>query len=160
MVHAPGFFTLAAQLVRRLWSKSVAVIVNLSSLASNKKFERIGIVVFRSTTLCAAVNSRSSSARETVISRLPVGAATAVVSVIWGSWVALVTVVSPENQFVCRWPNCTPNPTLRAHRKRHRLLDSRVEPTLSATDFFVEPSFTSVRPVQRLVLYINAANCF
>jgi hypothetical protein len=35
-----------------------------------------------------------------VISRLPVGAATAVGSVIWDSWVALVTVVSPENQFV------------------------------------------------------------
>src|SRR5260370_28949206 len=100
MVHAPAFLTFAAQLVRRLWSRSVAVIVNLTSLASNKKFERIGIVVFRSTTLCVAVNSRSSSARETVISRLPVGAATAVVSVIWGSWVALVTVVSPENQFV------------------------------------------------------------
>src|SRR3981081_2834434 len=96
MVHAPAFFTLAAQLVRRLWSRSVAVIVNLSSLASNKKFDRIGIVVFRSTTPCAAVNSRSSSARETVIWRLPVGAATAVVSVIWGSWVALITVVSPE----------------------------------------------------------------
>src|ERR1700757_4740257 len=100
MVHAPVFLTFAAQLVRRLWSRSVAVIVNLSSLASNKKFDRIGIVVFRSTTPCAAVNSRSSSARETVISRLPVGAATAVVSVIWGSWVTLVTIISPGNQFV------------------------------------------------------------
>src|ERR1700679_1633367 len=97
MVHAPAFFTFAAQLVRRLWSRSVAVIVSLSSLASNRKFDRIGIVVLRSTTLCAAVSSRSSSARETVISRLPVGAvAAAVVSVIWGSWVALVTVVSPK----------------------------------------------------------------
>src|SRR5580704_12146141 len=93
MVHAPGFFTFAAQLVRRLWSRSVAVIVSLSSLASNKKFDKIGIVVFRSTTLCAAVSSRKSSARETLISRLPVGAAAAVVSDIWGSWVALVTVV-------------------------------------------------------------------
>src|ERR1700733_6209827 len=92
MVHAPGFFTFAAQLVRRLWSRSVAVIVSLSSLASNRKFERIGIVVFRSTTLCAAVSSRSNSARDTVISRLPVGAAA--VSGIWGSWVALVTVGS------------------------------------------------------------------
>src|ERR1700727_2721551 len=69
-------------------------------VASKRKFDRIGIVVLRSTTLCAAVSSRSSSARETVISRLPVGAAAAVVSVIWGSWVALVTVVYPENQFV------------------------------------------------------------
>src|ERR1700733_12832589 len=91
MVHAPGFLTFAEQLVRRLWSRSVAVIVSLSSLASNKKFDSIGIVVFRSTTLCAAVSSRSSSAFETVISRLPVRAA-AVVSGIWGSWVALVTV--------------------------------------------------------------------
>src|SRR5689334_17264445 len=56
------------------WSKSVAVIVRRSSAASNKKFDRIGIVVFRSTTDCAAVNSRSNSARETVISRFPVGA--------------------------------------------------------------------------------------
>src|SRR5437868_6582374 len=100
MVHAPAFFIFAAQLVRRLWSRSVAVIVNLSSLASNKKFDRIGIVVFRSTTPCAAVSSRSSSARETVISRLPVGAATAVVSGSWDSWVALVTIISPKNQFV------------------------------------------------------------
>jgi hypothetical protein len=42
--------------------------------ASKRKFERMGMVVLRSTTDCAAVSSRSSSARETVISRLPVGA--------------------------------------------------------------------------------------
>src|ERR1700754_647713 len=99
MVQAPGFFTLAAQLVRRLWSRSVAVMVSLSSLASNRKFDRIGIVVLRSTTLWAAVSSRSSSARETVISGLPVGAAVSF-SVIWGSWVALVTVVISEDRFV------------------------------------------------------------
>src|ERR1700722_19215277 len=99
MVHAPAFFTLAAQLVRRLWSRSVAVMVSRSPpspcVASNRKFDRIGIVVFRSTTLWAAVNSRSNSARETVISRLPLGAGAALVSVgkvISGSWVALVTV--------------------------------------------------------------------
>src|ERR1700729_628123 len=98
MVHAPGFLTLAVQLVRTLWSRSVAVIVSLSghpsaaALASKRKFERIGMVVLRSTTDCAAVSSRRSSARETVISRLPVGAAVGVVSPIGGSWVAIVTV--------------------------------------------------------------------
>src|SRR5580658_6048240 len=71
MVHAPGFFTFAAQLVRTLWSRSVAVMVSLSPLASNRKFERMGMVVLRSTTDWAAVSSRRSSARETVISRLP-----------------------------------------------------------------------------------------
>src|SRR4051812_39644354 len=76
MVQAPAFFTLAAQLVLRLWSRSVAVMVSLSSAASKRKFDKIGMVVLRSTTDCAAVSSRSSSARETVISRLPVGAAT------------------------------------------------------------------------------------
>jgi hypothetical protein len=39
------------------------------------------MVVLRSTTDCAAVSSRSSSARETVISKLPVGAATSGVMV-------------------------------------------------------------------------------
>src|SRR5882762_11797966 len=48
--------------------------VRRSLSASKRKFERIGIVVLRSTTDCAAVSSRRSSARETVISRLPVGA--------------------------------------------------------------------------------------
>jgi hypothetical protein len=43
-----------------------------SLVASKRKFERMGMVVLRSTTDCAAVSSRSSSARETVISRLPV----------------------------------------------------------------------------------------
>ena len=41
------------------------------------------MVVLRSTTDCAAVNSRSNSARDTVISRFPVGAAAVVIS---GSW--------------------------------------------------------------------------
>src|ERR1700679_1097722 len=86
MVQAPGFFTLTAQLVRTLWSRSVAVMVSLSSAASNRKFERMGMVVLGSTTACAAVSSRSSSARETVNSRFPVGAAVVVIS---GSWVIL-----------------------------------------------------------------------
>src|ERR1700744_4094112 len=79
MVQAPGFFTFAAQLVRTLWSRSVAVIVSLSSAASKRKFDRIGMVVLRSTTDCAAVSSRRISARETEISRLPVATASGVV---------------------------------------------------------------------------------
>src|SRR5215469_4702840 len=90
MVQAPGFFTFAAQLVFSDWSRSVAVIVSLSSLASKRKFDRMGMVVLRSTTDCAAVSSRSNSARETVISRLPVGAAATS-----GVRVALDTVGSP-----------------------------------------------------------------
>src|ERR1700683_3029724 len=81
MVQAPDFLTLAAQEVRSDWSRSVAVMVNLSSAASKRKFERMGMVVLRSTTDCAAVSSRRSSARGTVISRFPVGAV-----VISGSW--------------------------------------------------------------------------
>jgi hypothetical protein len=90
MVQAPGFLTFAAQLVRTLWSRSVAVIVSRSPVASKRKFERIGLVVLRSTTDCAAVSSRNSSARETVISRLPVGA----VVVISGSWLFAVSAVA------------------------------------------------------------------
>src|SRR5690348_6333030 len=44
-VHDPSFLTFAGQLVRRLKSRSVAVIVSLSPAASNRKLERIGIVV-------------------------------------------------------------------------------------------------------------------
>src|SRR5580693_6559332 len=82
MVQAPGFLTLAAQEVRTDWSRSVAVMVSLSSAASKRKFDRMGMVVLRSTTDCAAVSSRRSSARETVISRFPVGATVVMV----GSW--------------------------------------------------------------------------
>src|SRR5271168_2580847 len=71
MVQAPGFFTLAGQEVLMLWSRSVAVMVSRSSAASMRKFERIGMVVLRSTTLCVAVSSRSRSARLTVISMAP-----------------------------------------------------------------------------------------
>src|SRR5580693_9139693 len=79
MVQAPAFFTLAAQEVRSDWSRSVAVMVSLSSAASKRKFERIGMVVLRSTTDCAAVSSRRISARETEISRLPVATASGLV---------------------------------------------------------------------------------
>src|SRR5690242_766570 len=72
MVQAPSFLTFAVQEVRRLRSRSVAVIESLSPAASNKKFERIGMVVLRSTTPCVAVSSRSNSALLTVISKVDV----------------------------------------------------------------------------------------
>src|SRR6185437_10082952 len=68
MVHAPAFFTFTAALVRIAWSRSVAVICIRSPSASSRKFERMGIVVLRSTTLCVAVNSFSKSWRLTLIS--------------------------------------------------------------------------------------------
>src|ERR1035437_1623596 len=68
MVHAPGFFTLASVLVRIAWSRSVAVMLSRSPSASMRKFDRIGIVVLRSTTLCVAVSSFTRSWRLTVIS--------------------------------------------------------------------------------------------
>ena len=68
MVQDPSFFTFAAQDVRKLRSRSVAVMVNLPSAASNKKLDRIGIVVLRSTTPCVAVSSFSRSDLLTVIS--------------------------------------------------------------------------------------------
>src|SRR5947209_689451 len=67
-VHAPSFFTFAAHEVRKLKSRSVAVMVSLPSAASKRKFDRIGIVVLRSTTPWVAVNSFSKSNLLTVIS--------------------------------------------------------------------------------------------
>src|SRR5947207_2321081 len=57
MVQAPGVLTRAGQDVRKLKSRSVAVIRRLLPLASNRKLERIGIVFLRSTTPCAAASS-------------------------------------------------------------------------------------------------------
>ena len=68
MVQAPSFFTLAAHEVRRLRSRSVAVMVSRSSAASNRKFDRMGIVVLRSTTPWVAVSSLSNSNLLTLIS--------------------------------------------------------------------------------------------
>src|ERR1035441_5402783 len=68
MVQEPGFFTLTAVLVRMAWSRSVAVMFNRSPSASIRKFDRIGMVVLRSTTLCVAVSSFTRSWRLTVIS--------------------------------------------------------------------------------------------
>src|ERR1039458_9582117 len=68
MVQAPSRFTLAGHEVRKLRSRSVAVMVNRSFAASNKKLERMGIVVLRSTTPCVAVSSLSSSNLLTLIS--------------------------------------------------------------------------------------------
>src|SRR5579864_3541153 len=68
MVQEPSFFTLAGQEVRRLKSRSVAVIESLSPAASNRKLERMGIVVLRSTTPWVAVSSFRRSSLLTVIS--------------------------------------------------------------------------------------------
>src|SRR6266404_6836393 len=68
MVHEPSFFTVAGHDVRKLRSRSVAVMVSLSPAASKRKLERIGMVVLRSTTPCVAVSSRNSSDLLTVIS--------------------------------------------------------------------------------------------
>src|SRR5579863_3602151 len=68
MVQAPGFFTLTAALVRIAWSRSVAVMFSRSPSASIRKLDRMGMVVLRSTTLCVAVSSFTSSWRLTVIS--------------------------------------------------------------------------------------------
>src|SRR5262249_39208228 len=68
MVHAPSFFTFAAHEVRRLKSRSVAVMVSRSPAASNKKFDRMGMVVLRSTTPWVAVSSFRRSDLVTVIS--------------------------------------------------------------------------------------------
>src|SRR5579871_413324 len=76
MVQAPSFFTLTLQEVRRLKSRSVAVIDSLSPAASKRKLERMGIVVLRSTTPWVAVSSRRSSALLTVISMVDVPVAT------------------------------------------------------------------------------------
>src|SRR5215510_7104946 len=68
MVHEPSFLTLAGQEVRRLKSRSVAVMESLSPAASNRKLERMGIVVLRSTTPWVAVSSFNRSSLLTVIS--------------------------------------------------------------------------------------------
>src|SRR5271156_1634121 len=61
MVPAPSFFTLASQEVRILSSRSVAVMVRRLPLASTKRFERMGMVVLRSTTPCVSSSSSSRS---------------------------------------------------------------------------------------------------
>src|SRR5579871_2999374 len=68
MVQDPSFFTLAGQEVRRLKSRSVAVIESLSPAASKRKLDRIGMVVLRSTTPCVAVSSFRRSDLLTLIS--------------------------------------------------------------------------------------------
>src|SRR6266852_7719 len=61
IVAAPSFFTLASQDVRMLSSRSVAVIVSRLPLASQSRFDRIGMVVLRSTTPCVRLSSSSRS---------------------------------------------------------------------------------------------------
>src|SRR5258705_7940896 len=57
MVPAPSFLTFASHEVRTLNSRSVAVMVTRPSRASTSRFDRIGIVVLRSTTPCVVVSS-------------------------------------------------------------------------------------------------------
>src|SRR5437899_1463507 len=52
MVPEPSFFTLASHPVRMLSSRSVAVIVRRLPFASQSRLDRMGMVVFRSTTPC------------------------------------------------------------------------------------------------------------
>src|ERR1700747_781822 len=57
IVPAPSFLIFASHEVRILNSKSVAVIVTRPSRASTSRFDRIGMVVLRSTTPCVVVSS-------------------------------------------------------------------------------------------------------
>src|SRR5882724_132165 len=83
MVHEPSFFTFAGHDVRRLRSRSVAVIDSLSPAASNRKFERIGIVVLRSTTPWVAVSSFNRSILLTLISIVAPGSVPAEDGIKW-----------------------------------------------------------------------------
>src|ERR1044071_2236781 len=110
MVQEPSFFTLAGHDVRRLRSRSVAVIDNRSPAASNRKLDRIGIVVLRSTTPCVAVSSFSSSAFVTVISIVP--------PLTSGTSVARVAVVSLTAVPPCGFLKCTRHACLATLRTR------------------------------------------
>src|SRR5437899_11744194 len=61
MVPAPSFLILASHDVRMLNSRSVAVIVNWLPMASTSRFDRMGIVVLRSTTPCVVESSFNSA---------------------------------------------------------------------------------------------------
>src|SRR5213080_4151849 len=81
MVQEPSFLTLAGHEVRNPRSRSVAVMESLSPAASNKKFDRMGMVVLRSTTPWVAVSSRKRSALLTVISILDDAASAPVLAI-------------------------------------------------------------------------------
>src|ERR1700676_5363169 len=61
MVPAPSFLILASHEVRMLSSRSVAVMVNWLPLASTSRFDKMGIVVLRSTTPCVVESSFNSA---------------------------------------------------------------------------------------------------
>ena len=61
MVPAPSFLMRAGQLHRIPNSKSVAVSQTWSPSVSTRMFDRIGMVVFFSTTPCVRPNSRTRS---------------------------------------------------------------------------------------------------
>src|SRR6516164_6249849 len=66
MVPAPSFLTFASQDVRILNSRSVAVMVSWLPFASTSKFDRIGMVVLRSTTPCVVLSSFNSAVLDTL----------------------------------------------------------------------------------------------
>src|SRR5208283_4855037 len=61
IVPDPPSFTLAGQLQRIPRSRSVALMRRVDSSTSKRRFERIGMVVFLSTTPCVRVSSLSRS---------------------------------------------------------------------------------------------------
>src|ERR1700688_2701071 len=66
MVPEPSFLIRAGHEVRRPSSRSVAVRYKRSPEASSRTFDRIGMVVFFSTTPCDRLHSRTRSALLTV----------------------------------------------------------------------------------------------
>src|SRR5215831_849004 len=93
MVQEPSFFTLAGHDVRRLRSRSVAVMDSLSPPASNRKLERIGIVVLRSTTPWVAVSSFNRSFLLTLISIVvPTSVPTAEGIILWPPDISIVAL--------------------------------------------------------------------
>src|SRR5205085_802828 len=99
MVHDPSFLTLAGQEVRRLKSKSVAVIDSRSPAASKRKLERIGMVVLRSTTPWVAVNSFKRSDLFMLISIAAPASAPAEEGIVKGppDTLILVLLISKQN---------------------------------------------------------------
>src|SRR5436305_6811627 len=97
MVLDPSFLTFAGQVVRKLKSRSVAVIESLSPAASNKKFERMGIVVLRSTTPWVAVSSLRRSCLLTLISIAAPASAPAEEGINVAPLRILVLLISKEN---------------------------------------------------------------
>src|SRR6476620_3308929 len=104
MVHEPSFFTFAGHDVRRLRSRSVAVIESLSPAASKRKLERMGMVVLRSTTPWVAVSSRNRSFLLTLISIVVPASVPTEEGIICGPLNIIETDLFHAKQ--CRSPEC------------------------------------------------------